>query len=383
MPAKNQGTKRAAHDDGRPVKKVKVDPMVGAILEAIDLAQDLPNSCKSMLTAMVPEAFTVPADERHAYQTMFVDVVGECVRKTEEDMKIDISKEKENASALSGRKEVLVKSIEDAEKIHLDKKTIMEQQKSNLAELFRTVLENRIALSAAEQALEAATAPVAELKKEVEACHSAIQDLVTLRGETEASATEAIVSKLTILATHLGVEETLSSSLPAACAKKPSDRGPFDVMVLEQFEKEVTAKAAGFQGQIQSQEANVAALAAQVETAKAKLDETTSAHHSASSLLTQAMDEEKKTRAAHSDSQAELAAFEPQFNAATEAVMEKEASLANFQTWNVASFDVLKAKTKPVAMTQSKPVLPDEEVVPPSEEATLATEVAVPQQASA
>lgn len=374
MPSKNQGTKRAAQDAGQPAKKVKMDPMVGAILEAIDLAEDLPNSCKSMLTAMVPEAFTVPADERHAYQTMFIDVVGESVRKTEEDMKFAISKEKENASALSCKKETLVKSIEDAAKIHLDKKAVMEHHKSNLAELFRTVLENRVALSAAQQALEAASAPVAQLKNEVEACHCAIQDVVTLRGETEASATEAIVSKLISLATQLGLEETLTSSLPAACAKKPSDRGAFDLMVLEQIEKEVIGKAAGFQTQIQSQEANVAALAAQVETVKAKLDETTSAHHSASSLLTQAMDEEKKTCAAHSDSQAELAGFEPQFKAATDAVEEKETSLLSFQTWNVASFDVLKSKTKPVA----KPVL---EVEPASEEATLASEVAMPQQA--
>lgn len=219
-------------------------------------------------------------------------------------------------------------------------------------------------------------------KKEVEACHSAVQDLVTLRGEVETSAAEVIVSMLTALATHLGIEETLATSLPAACAKKPSDRGAFDVMVLEQFEKEVTGKAAGFITQIQSQEANVAALEVQVETAKTKLDETTSAHHSASNLLTQAMDEEKKTRVAHSDSQAELAAFEPQFKAATEAAEEKEASLANFQTWNVASFDVLKAKSKPAPPTeQSKPVLPDEEAVPPSEDATLPNEVAAPQQA--
>jgi len=351
--------------------------MVGAILEAIDLAQDLPTSCKNMLTAMVPEAFTVPVDERHAYQSMFVDVVGECVRKTEEDMKLAISKEKEHASALSCKKDTLEKSIEDAAKIHLDKKAVMDQQKSNLAEMFRTVLENRIALSAAQQALEAASAPVAELKKEVEACHGAIQDVVTLRGEAEASTTEAIVAKLTSLATHLGLEETLASSLPAACAKKPSDRGSFDLMVLEQFEKEVTGKAAGFQTQIQSQEANVAALTAQVETAKVKLDETTSAHHSASSSLTKAMDEEKSTRASHEDSQAQLAAFEPEFKAATDAVEEKETSLTSFQTWNVASFDVLKTKSKPAP----KQVLPDKEVVPPSEEAAPAEEVAMPQQA--
>lgn len=356
--------------------------MVGAVLEAIDLTQDLPDSCKSMLAAMVPEAFTVPAEERHSYQTMFVDIVGECVRKTEENMKAAISKEQENAITLSSKREGLVRNIEDSEKIYCDKKAEMEQKKANLAELFRTVLESRIALFAAQQALETATAPVSELKKEVEACHSAVQDLVTLRDEVETSAAEVIVSKLTALAAHLGIEETLATSLPAACTKKPSDRGAFDVMVLEQFEKEVTGKAAGFTTQIQSQEANVAALQVKVEAEQAKLDEATSAHHSASSLLTQAMDEEKKKFTRYSDSQAELAAFEPQFQAATEAVEEKEASLVNFQTWNIASFDVLKVKAKPVVATEKpKPVLPDEEVAVPSADATLPIEAA-PQLAS-
>jgi hypothetical protein len=377
MPAKNRGIKRAAHDDGHPVKKARVDSKVGAVLEAIDLSQNMPQSCKNMLAAMVPEAFTVPADERHSYQTMFVDIVGECLRKTEGNMKSAISKEQENASALFSKRETLVKSIEGAEKIHCDKKTVMERQKSTLAELFRTVLENRVALSKAQQDLEVAAAPVAELNKEVEACHSAVQDLVTLRGEVETEAAEAILSKLTALSTHLGIEETLAVSLPTACTKKPSDRGPFDVMVLEQFEKEVTGKAAGFTTQIKSLEGNVKALEVQVEAAKTKLEETTSAHHSASSLLTQAMDEEKSTLAAHSACQAELAAFEPQFKAATEALEENEASLVNFQQWNIGSFDLLKVKAKPVVTEPPKPVLPDVEAEVPSADATLPTEVAV------
>merc|ERR1712216_262474 len=198
----------------------------------------------------------------------------------------------------------------------------------------------------------------------------------------ETSAAEAICSKLTVLGTHLGIEETLVSSLPAACNKKRSDRGSFDVMVLEQFEKEVTSKAAGFTTQIQRQTANVATLEVALETAKTKLDETTSTHHSACDLLTQAMDEEKKTSAAYSENQAELAAFEPLFKAAGEVVAEKQASLANFQTWNVASFDVLKAKpSKPAAETEeSKPVPLDEGTVP--QDVALPNEDAVPQQAS-
>lgn len=372
MPAKNRGTKRAVHDDEHPVKKAKVDPMVGAILEAIDMTHDMPGSCKNMLAAMVPEAFTVPVDERHSYQTMFVDIVGECVRKTEENMKVAIGKEQEHVSTLSCKQDTLEKNIEEARKIHCDKNTIMEQKKTNLAELFRAVLENRIVLSSSKHALDAAAAPVAELKNEIEACHRSIsEDLAALRDPAvEASASEAISSRLMALSSHLGIEETLATSLPAACTKKPSERGAFDVMVLDQFEKEVISKAAGFEAQIQTQTANVAALEAVFETAQKKLDETTSAHHAASDVLNAAIVEEKRTSVALSDAQAELASFKPLFKAATEAVEEKQSALENYQTWNVASFDMLKEK-------QSKPPPVAEETKPVS-----LCEDATPQQAS-
>lgn len=342
--------------------------MVGAILEAIDMTQDMPGSCKNMLAAMVPEAFTVPTDERHAYQTMFVDIVGECVWKTEENMKVAIGKDQEHASVLSRQQDTIEKSIEDAHKIHGEKKTIMEQQKANLADLFRAVLENRIVLSSSKQALDAAAAPVAELKKEVEGCHRAVsQDLAALRDvAVEASVAAEICSRLMALSSHLGIEETLATSLPAACTKKPSDRGAFDMMVLEQFEKEVISKAAGFEAQIQTQTANVAALEAAFETARKKLDETTAAHHVSSDVLNAAIIEEKKTFAAHSDREAELRSFKPQFKTATEAVEEKQAALENYQTWNMASFDMLKAKpSKPAPVAEeTKPVPLCEDAAP-------------------
>lgn len=342
--------------------------MVGAILEAIDMTQDMPSSCKNMLAAMVPEAFTVPADERHSYQTMFVDLVGETIRKNEESMQAAISADQEHASTLSLKQDTLEKHIEDARKIHCDKKTAMEQQKASLAELFRGVLEARIALSTAKQAFDVAVAPVAELKKEVEGCSRALsEDLAALRDDAlEASAAEAISSRLAALSAHLGIEETLASSLPSVCTKKASDRGAFDLMVLEQFEKEVIAKAGGFEARIQNQTANVAALEVAFEAAQKKLDETTSAHHAASDVLNAAMAEEKKASAAYSDSQAELESFKPLFKAATDAVEEKTAALESYRTWNVASFDMLKAKQSkpppaPPAAEETKPVDPCED----------------------
>jgi len=253
----------------------------------------------------------------------------------------------------------LKKKIEDAKKIHGDKLTAMEQLKAKLAEQFRLILENRIALSSAKQALDVATVPLADLKKEIDGCHRVVSgDLAALRCDTlETSAAEVISSKLMLLASHLGIEETLATSLPVACTKKQADRGPFDTMVLEQFEKEVISKAANLESQVLTQTAGVTTLEKAFAASQKQLDETTSAHHVASDALNAAIADEKQTSAAYSDCQAELAAFDPTFKAATETVEEKQVTLSNFQTWNVASFDMLKAKPgkPPVAMEEANP----------------------------
>jgi len=360
-----------SHEDSElPVKKTKVDPMVGAILEAVDMTQDLSISCKAMLAAMVPQALTVPLDERHPYQNTFVNIMEECVNTTEDNMKIAVSKNEEHISALNCSRETLDKNVEDAHRVHGVKTNVMKQHKIELADLFRAVLEKRVLLSTAQQAQNAICVPIADLRKEAEICRQAIsEDLAALRDDASSiSDHDAPCARLVALSMRLGIEETLTASLPTVCAKKPTDRGSFDLLVVEQFEKEIISKAAEINTALGAKVASAVPLEESSVALQKELDESTAAHHLAADLLHASLAEEKEALVAYNDCKVELMNFEPTLQAAVDALEEKKAALASFQTWNKASFDVLKSRPtpspKPVALPKSEPTPEVGEAVP-------------------
>merc|ERR1719326_1313072 len=55
------------------------------------------------------------------------------------------------------------------------------------------------------------------------------------------------VSALVVLGKEVSVDESLLAALPTAIGKKPADRAGFDIMVVEQFEKEVATKISELQ----------------------------------------------------------------------------------------------------------------------------------------
>lgn len=373
MPVKSVKSTKRSHPstcEEHPVKKIRVDPMVGAILEGLDMTQDVSISCKAMLAAMVPQALTVPLDERHPYQNTFVNIVEECMNTTEDNMKTAISKDKEQISALNCSRETLEKNVEDAQKVHDVKTNVMDQHKTKLADNFRAVLEKRVLLSSAQQAHNALSAPIADLRKEAEVCRQAIsEDLAAVRADAVAiSDHEMLCTRLVALASRFGIEETLVASLPAVCAKKTADRGPFDLLVLEHFEQAIVSKAAEITMAIETKIASAVPLEQESVTLQKELDEATAAHHLAADVLQASLAEQKGALVDHNECKVELMNFEPTLQSAMEALDKKTAALDSFQTWNKASFDVLKARPTPspktVALPKSEPMPDVAEEVP-------------------
>jgi len=82
--AKRAGQAKAAPDAKKQKaaappepKKPKLDPLMVGVMEGIKQAEDLPEDCREMLTAMVPNCFGTPASKRHESQAMVVSWIGE------------------------------------------------------------------------------------------------------------------------------------------------------------------------------------------------------------------------------------------------------------------------------------------------------------------
>jgi len=93
-----RGSKRAASQDlvGQPAAKKLPQGVAKSNFKAVvdllehPLAHDFPENCRQMLTAMLPTSLCVPSDERHAHQTMVVDMVGDVTEEVMSRMKTSI-----------------------------------------------------------------------------------------------------------------------------------------------------------------------------------------------------------------------------------------------------------------------------------------------------
>merc|ERR1711879_808332 len=72
-----RGVKRGVGDETtKPVhKQPRVDPSMQLVKDVIESAQNIPESCKAMLVAIVPSTLCVPKDERVAFQTRAVEMI--------------------------------------------------------------------------------------------------------------------------------------------------------------------------------------------------------------------------------------------------------------------------------------------------------------------
>lgn len=349
--------------------------MIGAILDAIEMANDVPPSCKAMLTAMVPEAFPVPAVERHPHQKMFVDIVGEVIGKIDQDKQQDVVDAQTQLNEVEKKKEQLEVDLRAAQTLHQDKLSVVDKNKTELANHFRQVIDKRVQVASAKEARAAVDLPLSELRESMTRCEQALKDdLVVLRESADNARAKEICSRLTALCVELGVEETLATSLPSVCEKLPSDRGQFDNMVLSSLEGSVREKLTAFSKAVDIKEAEAKTLEAAVATAQSELDALISQHHTAAETMTQVLQEEKMTSEKFSQQQNLTDRFHEEFVSAKGCVDEKKSALEEFQTWNLDCYKVLKDK---IVVPKPQPMASETEPAPAAISEPAATAEAI------
>jgi DNA repair exonuclease SbcCD ATPase subunit len=340
--------KRGSLDAGLPVKKPKSDPMIGAILEAIDMADDLPSTCKGMLSAMVPEAFQVPAADRHPHQQVFVDIVGQVISKIDEEMKKNVADAGVQLEEMEKQQERLKVNVEAAQTVHTEKKLTVEERKASLAEHFRQVLDKRMELASAKEARAAIEAPIAEVTAQKNTCETALQDLSALRELADLEQAKPMCMKLLEVALQMGIEEALVMSLPNVFEKAPADRTNFDSLVLGSIETEFQKKTSEFAAALSTKAESIQQLDAAVQAAQTALDAITAEHQVASDSMAQVVKEEKASLEMLEEQKQMRDTFLVEFQEKHGSVTEKKEHLQNFQAWNVDCYKTLKDKQVPV-----------------------------------
>lgn len=319
------------------------------VVEAIQLADDVPKAVRQMLIAMLPEGICVPADLRHQYQNASVKMTLEVLEGVLSKMQQGVTSAAGEVTRIEAAKSELQAKVQEAiaalEKASEGEATT----KGNLAEVTRSVLACKSALAEREKERAEGDAAHEAAKEDKIVIEAALaEDFRCLRdGEVEGEDAKAQYKKLEALAGKIGFEASLLTALPTSILKKPADRGSFDAMVVAQLQEGLQKHLAQLQETIQSSEPAAAKRLAAVEQAKKDLQMAKLKQQEVADLYLAAKQLQKDCQGNKKSAETKVKQSAPDLTAAKKIQQEAEKRLENYKQRNWTSFETLRDHTSP------------------------------------
>jgi chromosome segregation ATPase len=256
-------------------KAPRRDPSVAKVSAGLDLAQDLPEAARNMLSEMLDFSLATFKEDRHRYQASMVEVVEKTLGEVTSALEVSLKTAQSGINENEARKEACTSSVEELETKAAEQRGEVGKMKYELADVARAFKAARQAVDEAETGQEMAER---ELKKAI-ADKDQLEDVLAnhlrpllLGGGAAGDATvQEKVGSLTSTLKKFGLDESMMSALPTALLKEPSARGPFDTMVLTQVDKDVSKRIAAYDATLKEAEPARAERVAKLERAEAEL----------------------------------------------------------------------------------------------------------------
>lgn len=343
-----KGVKRAAGDDASKsaAKQLRVDPSVQAVQDVLELAEGLPESCKSMLLATLPSTLCVPKDERVPLQVRVVEMIAEIIEAHKSSLKAAIDTEQVKVAELESSKSKLDEDFAKADEAHTNATNVVSSKRLAAKEAEQASKEASILLKDAKAAEASGDAQIAKIEAERLDLQEALEKcLPNLRGEgfqADAAAGHRDAVMDVLKRSTQAFESTLLMTLPEALIKPPAERGDFDKMAIDTLQKNLGDYVQKLDGELRATKDAKTTQAAAVEAAAAGTGNVQDAVLVAWTAVTNA-EETQKTAA----DQLEVAKtakqnFEPSLESAVAERDAKQAALTHFEEHNVKSFTNLE-----------------------------------------
>jgi len=347
--APKKGTKRVQEAKGGAApadKKPKIESKFTPVVEGIQQADFLNETCRQMLLAAIPSSLGTPSNLRHDLQHTFVQMVGEaldeveaCKRRDFEEQSCKLQEVEESRAALMQALTDAQDALTNARNIVLSKKTSYDDQTKALSDAQAALHKEKEKQRTGDIASDEANSMKLALDNVIEADLKAI-----VAGELTIADASAHYDALAPFFGDLRLDDSLKTAMPITCVKPKAERGAFDNMVIEQLEKTFSNKASELLQRVEEAAPKKAERDAAVEAADAHVIETRALHQKAADELTIAQTSEKDTSNAVCKAQEDLNAYEPERLKAVEAKAAKGGILDNFMQ-NVKDYFALLRDT--------------------------------------
>lgn len=316
-------------------KKAKTDPALTSIAQVIMEAEDLPDRCRNMLIDSLPFSLMVAADQRQEIQVAVVEMVDQTLNSKKISMEAAVASAEAKLANLEASQGEVASNAERAEAAVATQNQVVQGAKSALAE--KTAATNASLATLSDQRAEHETlnAKFAVAQAEKSALEAAFEE--HFKPMKEGAAGQHFKG----LEPHLKsveIESSLLIAVPSSCAKSKEQRGPFDLVVLEELEKAVITKISALAETVAAETPASAAREAAIEASE-KDHEMKKAEQKAVVVEFEAAQKELvDLEGALSSARKAVLELQPQIDATTELVEKEKAALADFEAGTLACF---------------------------------------------
>jgi hypothetical protein len=346
--ANNQAVKSMA-------KKLKMDPALGSIADVIRAAQHLPEKCRTMLIETLPYSLGLPSHERHEIQVACVSMAEEVMMAKKLALEAVVTAEDAKLASLKASETELTTMVQEAQSA-LDAQIEKVQTSAMVVGNATSTLDANLKAFTARQ--EEQTEGDAKLKSAMEGKVSLEAAFQThFKTPMEEGEGGPNFKELEPFLHAIELEPSLATALPSSCAKTKTERGNFDDLVLQEFEKSITTRLAALGDVITTETPASVERAVAVQAAKKD-------HEASEEIQKAAVVELEAKQKMESDRKTDLAKarealdnFKPQLDALQAKLDAAKVELSEYEVGTYASFVGYKTKASP-SVTNMEQVAP-------------------------
>jgi hypothetical protein len=331
-----RGTKRAAVSDAEDTPKKM---HLAAVMEGIMDSKHMPDSVRDMIRASLPACIAPAPEDRHEAQSMVLEWAGETLQSVEHHMQEELNAEQAAVATADAIKEKVQQSVVDASIRQTDAIEAVKSKTAAVADFTKAVEVAEAAAAELAAALAAGEASTVQTRRTKEQVETIMEKDVKAIVDGKAGAHYKNCLQVVEI---LGLDDSLLTALPSACAKIPSDRGPFDTMIVQQLEASFANKLASLTTALADEEVVQQDRVAAMEDAKKCLVESKLVLRRAQDVLSAAQSKEREAidgaRAAH----AAMDHYGPEHKRTTASRDARAGALRHFQEYNMRSFQMLR-----------------------------------------
>mmetsp|Transcript_11287 Transcript_11287/g.20026 ORF Transcript_11287/g.20026 Transcript_11287/m.20026 type:complete len:476 (+) Transcript_11287:14-1441(+) len=318
------------------------------IIDAITGMDDLSNSTRELLCSVVSTSLGVAKDERHAFQSQAIAMVGQALATFETRMKEDIKKSRTRLAETVKQQHEKEAATAHAEKGVFGKATALASAKDALEKARNARVLGKKAWSEAEAAKKKCEADLERYEKlriKLRNFENCGKKAGRLPSEEQFSSQhhgeEHSRSSMVQLGKEIGIDSAVLAAVQVVLNKAPSERTSFDALALKQWETEFAAALADVEKILADAEPKRAEHRSLVEKSQQTCDELEVQFKECSDAFSAAQTEHKNAQAATASAKSMLATAERIMLQAKQAQQVQTLRLADFQKGVLTAFQEL------------------------------------------